>query len=59
MQGLTTGSPGFTMLQVYSLACNARDSRLFLSAGADWTVKVWETARPKVCVPLLALPSTH
>ena len=41
---------------VYAVAWNRRHARLFLSASADWTVKLWHDARPKVPLapPLLA-----
>ena len=35
-------------LAVYSLAWSAHLPRAFLSAGADWLVKLWDTDRPQV-----------
>ena len=33
---------------VYGVAWNRRHTRMFLSASADWTLKLWHDARPKV-----------
>ena len=32
---------------VYAVAWNRRHGRVFLSASADWTVRLWHDARPK------------
>jgi len=39
---------------VYAVAWNRRHARVFLSASADWTVRLWHDARPKArarCAP--------
>lgn len=35
-------------LPVYSVRWNGLHSRTFLSAGADWKVKLWDSVLPKV-----------
>ena len=41
--------------QVYTLRWNERHDRTFLSASADWTVQIWDDAKPeKVCLHLAA-----
>lgn len=36
---------------VYAVAWNRRHGRVFLSASADWTVRLWHDARPKARAP--------
>lgn len=36
---------------VYAVMWNRRHERVFLSASADWTVKLWHDARPKARRP--------
>ena len=41
---------------VYGVAWNRRHARMFLSASADWTLKLWHDARAKVpCWPCMAI----
>lgn len=35
-------------LPVYAVRWNSHHARAFLSAGADWSVKLWETLQPRV-----------
>jgi hypothetical protein len=35
-------------MPVYAVRWNALHPRIFLSAGADWTVKLWDSLQPKV-----------
>ncbi len=35
-------------LPVYAVRWNGLHSRTFLSAGADWKVKLWDSLQPKV-----------
>jgi len=45
-QYLDTYTPGHSMA-VYAVRWNALHPRLFLSAGADWAVKLWDSSRPE------------